>query len=128
MRPEDNFQLTRDDDDIPSRKKVARRLVLGGLTAAGAAAAAGCQIGADGPGAGPNANGFDTDPDIFDRISDRIAAEVRALGDSPSRQQVIQTGARWAIYGAKIRGGNIATKSGFNWNHLWAEWDWENWI
>jgi len=128
MRPEENFQLIRDDDGTPPSQKVSRRLVLGGLTAAGAVAAAGCQIGADGPDAGSNTSGLEADPNIIDRISDRIATEVRALGDTPSQQQVMQAGARWAIYGAKIRGGNIVTKSGFNWNHLWSEWDWENWI
>ena len=121
-------QLIADDDDTPPSQKVSRRLVLGGLTAAGAVAAAGCQIGADGPEAGSNASGLEADPNIIDRISDRIATEVRALGDTPSRQQTMQTGARWAIYGSKIRGGNIVLKRGYQWSCLWSEWDWENWI
>lgn len=128
MRPEEDFQLIRDDDNTPPSQKVSRRLVLGGLTAAGAVAAAGCQIGADGPDAGSNTSGLEADPSIIDRISDRIATEVRALGDTPSQQQMMQTGARWAIYGSKIRGGNIVLKRGYQWSSLWSEWDWENWI
>ncbi len=128
MQTEENFQLITDDDGTPTRQKVSRRIVLGGLTAAGAVAAAGCQIGADGPDAGSNTSGLEADSNVIDRISDRIATEVRALGDTPSRQQVMQTGARWAIYGSKIRGGNIVLKRGYQWGSLWSEWDWENWI
>jgi hypothetical protein len=32
------------------------------------------------------------------------------------------------VIGSKIRGSNITTKPGYNWNHLWSEWDWDNWI
>jgi hypothetical protein len=32
------------------------------------------------------------------------------------------------VVSSKVRGANVVTKPGFNWNHLWSEWDWNNWI
>jgi hypothetical protein len=39
------------------------------------------------------------------------------------------SGARSPMLGAKIRGGNITTKPAYQqWDHFWADWDWDNWI
>lgn len=35
---------------------------------------------------------------------------------------------RTPLPGAKVRGGNITVKPGYDWRHLWSEWDWDNWI
>jgi hypothetical protein len=37
-------------------------------------------------------------------------------------------GVRAQVLGSKIRGGNITVKPGYNWRHVWAEWDWDNWV
>lgn len=41
---------------------------------------------------------------------------------------IVSTGARSLAVKTKSLGGNIVVKPGYNWRHLWSEWDWDNWI
>ena len=51
--------------------------------------------------------------------------------DPTKARDVLKAGrptARFPGVSAKVLGGNITVKGGFDWRHLWAEWDWDNWI
>jgi len=51
---------------------------------------------------------------------------ANAVNDKSS--EPARAGVRSSVLGTKLRGGNIVVKPGYNWNHLIAEWDWNNWI
>lgn len=110
--------------------KVSRRSVLGGLTAAGAVAVTGHQFttGVSSAASGTETTSSDNDQSVFDRDSNLAGTDVREFSDVLCREQSMQAGPRWALYGTKLRGGNISLKRGYQWASLWSEWDWDNWI
>jgi hypothetical protein len=56
------------------------------------------------------------------------AANDMANAVNDKSTEPARAGIRSSVLGTKLRGGNIVVKPGFNWNHLIAEWDWDNWI